>query len=163
MLAFVVSLSVAWTTRLNGRPTDCPEDLWNRIVEAERLSREKRFGSLVGSVGIDQNAIDANQLRIWDEMKRQRAAIEAGETPTTPRKEEGPFAGIKKAWQKLYEEADSMGYAQAIALSSTLENKGVLPRVVTKEQPAEPPADIPPRKSTAKKTRTKKKSTKGFG
>lgn len=148
-LAAAVSSSASSRFLLYARPEDCPEKIWDQVVEAERISREKRFGALIG--GLDKKTIEANQVRIWEELKRQK---ESGET--TPPPKQGPLAGIQSAWKKLYEEADAMGYAQAVALSTKLENKGVLPRVVTKEGEA-PPAP------TKTKKRKKKKSRRGFG
>lgn len=152
MLLFLAAVSSASSRHLLfGRPDDCPEKIWDQVVEAERISREKRFGALIG--GLDKKTIEANQVRIWEELKRQK---ETGET--TPPPKQGPLAGIQQAWKKIYEEADAMGYAQAVALSAKLENKGVLPRVVTKDGDDDPASDEP--KKIKKK---KKKKSRGFG
>jgi len=150
--AFVVPRpGIATTTALAARPADCPAEVWERVVEAERTSREKKFGAMgaaLGAFGLDKAAIEANQLRIWDELKRKRAEAPGGpkkkknkqqQQPAEPvpkTASSGPFAGMREAFQKVYDEADQMGYAQAVALSASLENKGLLPKVVTAQQNA---------------------------
>ena len=51
-------------THLRARPDDCPEEVWERIVEAERTSREKKGQIGAALWGLDKNAIEKNQLRI---------------------------------------------------------------------------------------------------
>eukprot|EP00633_Aureoumbra_lagunensis_P001534 CAMPEP_0197287108 /NCGR_PEP_ID=MMETSP0890-20130614/3160_1 /TAXON_ID=44058 ORGANISM="Aureoumbra lagunensis, Strain CCMP1510" /NCGR_SAMPLE_ID=MMETSP0890 /ASSEMBLY_ACC=CAM_ASM_000533 /LENGTH=175 /DNA_ID=CAMNT_0042756369 /DNA_START=150 /DNA_END=677 /DNA_ORIENTATION=- len=161
------------TFALLARPQECPEEIWLQIVEAEKKSREKKFGSVaaaLGNVGLDKAAIEANQLRIWEELKKRKDSPELkisetkkGETP------EGPFASLRTAWQKMYEEADRQGYAQAVALSANLENKGLLPKVVTanSEDTSSKSISSSKRDANKKKQQRKKKryganTTKGF-
>jgi len=98
---------------------------------------------------------DSPELKISETKK--------GETP------EGPFASLRTAWQKMYEEADRQGYAQAVALSANLENKGLLPKVVTanSEDTSSKSISSSKRDANKKKQQRKKKryganTTKGF-
>ena len=113
-------------TRLRARPDDCPEEVWDRIVEAEQQSREKKGQIGAALWGLDKGAIEQNQLRIWEELRERQ---ESGAKPTKkpePAPSNNPFAGVMKAFKDVYDEADAMGYAQAVALNKQLEDKGVL-------------------------------------
>ena len=97
-------------TLLRARPDDCPEEVWQRIVEAERNSREKKGQIGAALWGLDKGAIEQNQLRIWEELKERQAS---GARPTKKRPEEpapssnNPFAGVMKAFKDVYDEADA--------------------------------------------------------
>ena len=107
-------------THLRARPDDCPEEVWERIVEAEQKSREKKGQIGAALWGLDKNAIEKNQLRIWEELRERQAS---GARPTKRKKEQpekpnnNPFSGVMKAFKDVYDEADAMGYAQAVALN----------------------------------------------
>lgn len=170
----VQDVALRRSLRIYARPADCSEKVWAQIIEAERVSREKRYGNLFGTLGTSQETIEANQLRIWEELKRRKNALNAGEElPQQQSNEEsgGLFANLKAAWKTIYEEADAMGYAQAVALSSKLENRGLLPRVVTKEAAdMETAAETPPPKAKTRRKGSKSRSkarrsttAKGFG
>ena len=62
-------------TLLRARPDDCPEDVWERIVEAEQKSREKKGQIGAALWGLDKGAIEQNQLRIWEELKERQAVV----------------------------------------------------------------------------------------
>ena len=178
-LAFQHCSPTTVKTQLFARPSDCPPDVWEAVVEAERKSRQKKIGNFGAALGaLDQGAIQKNQLRIWDELKKKKDLPPSPQPPEgQPSTPDGPFAGIRKAWNQIYEEADAMGKAQAIALSADLEDKGLLPRVVTANRTdtdLSPPLtskktsifSTPP--LTAKKTKKKRKrsssqKSKGFG
>lgn len=153
MLLFYVPLLVP-SAPLCARPADCPEPVWERVVEAERVSREKKFGTMLGPLGsaLDSSTIEANQLRIWDELKRRK---EGGEVVEAKPKEPGFFDGIKQSFASFYQEADAMAYSQAVALNKNLEDRGILSKVSTdaKDKKRRPPP-------TKKKTRS---GAKGFG
>lgn len=148
---------------LRERPEACPEPVWERICEAEQKSREKKFGSLAASMatfGLDSDAIEKNRLRIWEELEAKQASGAAppprkkAEAAADDAKPAGPFAGIRKAWDDVYKEADAMGYAQAVALNAQLENKGVLSKA-----PRRPGAfDVDDPDAPKKKAKRRKKS-----
>ena len=124
-------------TLLRARPDDCPEEVWERIVEAEQKSREKKGQIGAALWGLDKGAIEQNQLRIWEEL-RERQASGAKPPKRTAQPEpapsnNNPFAGVMKAFKDVYDEADAMGYAQAVALNAKLEDKGVLPKAPKRE------------------------------
>mmetsp|Transcript_430 Transcript_430/g.1212 ORF Transcript_430/g.1212 Transcript_430/m.1212 type:complete len:207 (-) Transcript_430:41-661(-) len=178
--AFVAPSAVARQS-LFARPPDCPEDVWTAVVEAERKSREKKIGPLGTALGaLDARSIEANQLRIWEEVrkrrddssnnKKQRKKKNTASSPPSPpekEKEEGPFASLRNAWNKMYAEADAMGYAQALSLSADLENRGLLPKVVTANATAEAADETPVprsrRRDAAKKKKKKSSSRKKKG
>ena len=59
------------------RPEECPPEVWERIVEAEANSREKKFGAVgaaLSNFGLDKGSIEENQLRIWEELKAKQAS-----------------------------------------------------------------------------------------
>ena len=160
--------------RLRARPEDCPEAVWERIVEAEQTSREKKGQIGAALWGLDKGAIEQNQLRIWETLSEKQASgakppkrtpeAEAPEKPST-----NPFAGVMKAFNDVYKEADAMGYAQALALNKQLEDKGVLSKAKRKDAVTPPPTGITfedaPRKSVKRKKGkgSKPKSRKGAG
>jgi len=47
--------------------------------------------------------------------KKQKKKKTGGPTEAPKEEEAGPFAGIRSAWNKMYKEADDMGYAQAVS------------------------------------------------
>ena len=159
-------------TRLRARPDDCPEEVWDRIVEAERNSREKKGQIGAALWGLDKGAIEQNQLRIWEELKEKKAS---GAKPTKrteePAPSSNPFAGVMKAFKDVYDEADAMGYAQAVALNKQLEDKGVLSKAKRKDDddvqiPEERVVFEEPARKTVKRKRgkgAKPKSRKGAG
>ena len=161
-------------TRLKARPDDCPEEVWERIVEAERNSREKKGQIGAALWGLDKNAIEQNQLRIWEELRERQAS---GAKPTKRKKEQpekpnnNPFAGVMKAFKDVYDEADAMGYAQAVALNKQLEDRGVLSKAKRKDDddvqiPEERVVFEEPARKTVKRKRgkgAKPKSRKGAG
>ena len=160
-------------TRLRARPDDCPEEVWDRIVEAERNSREKKGQIGAALWGLDKGAIEQNQLRIWEELRERQAS---GAKPTKKRPEEpapsnNPFAGVMKAFKDVYDEADAMGYAQAVALNKQLEDKGVLSKAKRRDDddvqiPEERVVFEEPVRKTVKRKRgkgAKPKSRKGAG
>ena len=160
-------------TRLKARPDDCPEEVWGRIVEAEQQSREKKGQIGAALWGLDKGAIEQNQLRIWEELRERQAS---GAKPTKKRPEEpapsnNPFAGVMKAFKDVYDEADAMGYAQAVALNKQLEDKGVLSKAKRKDDddvqiPEERVVFEEPVRKTVKRKRgkgAKPKSRKGAG
>ena len=160
-------------TLLRARPDDCPEEVWERIVEAERTSREKKGQIGAALWGLDKGAIEQNQLRIWEELRERQ---ESGAKPTK-RKEQpekpnnNPFSGVMKAFKDVYDEADAMGYAQAVALNKQLEDKGVLSKAKRKDDddiqlPQERVVFEEPVRKTVKRKRgkgAKPKSRKGAG
>ena len=159
-------------TLLRARPDDCPEEVWDRIVEAEQKSREKKGQIGAALWGLDKNAIEKNQLRIWEELRERQAS---GARPTAqPEKtntNNNPFAGVMKAFKDVYDEADAMGYAQAVALNKQLEDKGVLSKAKRKDDddvqiPEERVVFEEPARKTVKRKRgkgAKPKSRKGAG
>ncbi len=160
-------------TRLKARPDDCPEEVWDRIVEAERNSREKKGQIGAALWGLDKNAIEQNQLRIWEELRERQ---ESGAKPTKRTEQpattnNNPFAGVMKAFKDVYDEADAMGYAQAVALNKQLEDKGVLSKAKRKDDddvqiPQERVVFEEPVRKTVKRKRgkgAKPKSRKGAG
>ena len=158
-------------TLLRARPDDCPEEVWDRIVEAERNSREKKGQIGAALWGLDKGAIEQNQLRIWEELRERQ---ESGAKPTKkpePAPNNNPFAGVMKAFKDVYDEADAMGYAQAVALNKQLEDKGVLSKAKRKDDddvqiPAERVVFEEPVRKTVKRKRgkgAKPKSRKGAG
>ena len=158
-------------TRLKARPDDCPEEVWDRIVEAEQQSREKKGQIGAALWGLDKNAIEQNQLRIWEELRERQ---ESGAKPTKkpePAPSNNPFAGVMKAFKDVYDEADAMGYAQAVALNKQLEDKGVLSKAKRKDDddvqiPEERVVFEEPVRKTVKRKRgkgAKPKSRKGAG
>ena len=160
-------------TRLKARPDDCPEEVWERIVDAERNSREKKGQIGAALWGLDKNAIEQNQLRIWEELRERQ---ESGAKPTKRTEEpapsnNNPFAGVMKAFKDVYDEADAMGYAQAVALNKQLEDKGVLSKAKRKDDddvqiPEERVVFEEPARKTVKRKRgkgAKPKSRKGAG
>ena len=162
-------------TLLRARPDDCPEEVWERIVEAERTSREKKGQIGAALWGLDKNAIEQNQLRIWEELReRQESGAKPPkrtEQPETPPSNNNPFAGVMKAFKDVYDEADAMGYAQAVALNKQLEDKGVLSKAKRKDDddvqiPEERVVFEEPVRKTVKRKRgkgAKPKSRKGAG
>ena len=160
-------------THLRARPDDCPEEVWDRIVEAEQKSREKKGQIGAALWGLDKGAIEQNQLRIWEEL-RERQASGAKPTKRTAQPEKpnnNPFAGVMKAFKDVYDEADAMGYAQAVALNKQLEDKGVLSKAKRKDDddiqlPQERVVFEEPVRKTVKRKRgkgAKPKSRKGAG
>jgi len=161
-------------TLLRARPDDCPEEVWERIVEAERNSREKKGQIGAALWGLDKNAIEQNQLRIWEELRERQASgakpPKRTEQPETP-PNNNPFAGVMKAFKDVYDEADAMGYAQAVALNKQLEDKGVLSKAKRKDDddvqiPEERVVFEEPARKTVKRKRgkgAKPKSRKGAG
>ena len=158
-------------TRLRARPDDCPEEVWERIVEAERNSREKKGQIGAALWGLDKGAIEQNQLRIWEELRERQ---ESGAKPTKkpePAPSNNPFAGVMKAFKDVYDEADAMGYAQAVALNKQLEDKGVLSKAKRRDDddvqiPEERVVFEEPVRKTVKRKRgkgAKPKSRKGSG
>ena len=160
-------------TLLRARPDDCPEEVWERIVEAERNSREKKGQIGAALWGLDKNAIEQNQLRIWEELRERQ---ESGAKPTKrteePAPSNNPFAGVMKAFKDVYDEADAMGYAQAVALNKQLEDKGVLSKAKRRDDdddvqiPQERVVFEEPVRKTVKRKRgkgAKPKSRKGAG
>ena len=158
-------------TRLKARPDDCPEEVWERIVEAERNSREKKGQIGAALWGLDKGAIEQNQLRIWEELRERQ---ESGAKPTKkpePAPSNNPFAGVMKAFKDVYDEADAMGYAQAVALNKQLEDKGVLSKAKRRDDddvqiPEERVVFEEPVRKTVKRKRgkgAKPKSRKGAG
>ena len=158
-------------TRLKARPDDCPEEVWDRIVEAERNSREKKGQIGAALWGLDKGAIEQNQLRIWEELRERQ---ESGAKPTKkpePAPSNNPFAGVMKAFKDVYDEADAMGYAQAVALNKQLEDKGVLSKAKRRDDddvqiPEERVVFEEPVRKTVKRKRgkgAKPKSRKGAG
>jgi hypothetical protein len=160
-------------TLRRARPDDCPEEVWERIVEAERNSREKKGQIGAALWGLDKGAIEQNQLRIWEELRERQ---ESGAKPTKKRPEveapsNNPFAGVMKAFKDVYDEADAMGYAQAVALNKQLEDKGVLSKAKRKDDddiqlPQERVVFEEPARKTVKRKRgkgAKPKSRKGSG
>ena len=160
-------------TRLKARPDDCPEEVWERIVEAEQQSREKKGQIGAALWGLDKGAIEQNQLRIWEELKEKKASgakpTKRTEQPATTNN--NPFAGVMKAFKDVYDEADAMGYAQAVALNKQLEDKGVLSKAKRKDDdgiqlPQERVVFEEPARKTVKRKRgkgAKPKSRKGAG
>ena len=158
--------------RLKARPDDCPEEVWERIVEAERNSREKKGQIGAALWGLDKGAIEQNQLRIWEELRERQ---ESGAKPTKrteePAPSNNPFAGVMKAFKDVYDEADAMGYAQAVALNKQLEDKGVLSKAKRRDDddvqiPEERVVFEEPVRKTVKRKRgkgAKPKSRKGAG
>lgn len=142
---------LATRSRLYARPPDCPEPVWERVVEAERVSRQKKFGTMLGPLGnaLDSSTVEANQLRIWDELKRRK---EGGEVVVEAPKKPGFFDSMKQSLQSFYQEADAMAYSQAVALNKNLEDRGVLSKV------SKDPKDKQRPPATKKKSRGK-----GFG
>ena len=163
-------------TRLRARPDDCPEEVWERIVEAERNSREKKGQIGAALWGLDKNAIEQNQLRIWEELRERQ---ESGAKPTKRTEQpattnNNPFAGVMKAFKDVYDEADAMGYAQAVALNKQLEDKGVLSKAKRRDDDDDDGIQLPqervvfeePVRKTVKRKRgkgAKPKSRKGAG
>ena len=164
-------------TLLRARPDDCPEEVWDRIVEAERNSREKKGQIGAALWGLDKKAIEQNQLRIWEELRERQASgakpPKRTEQPETP-PNNNPFAGVMKAFKDVYDEADAMGYAQAVALNKQLEDKGVLSKAKRKDDDDDDGIQLPqervvfeePVRKTVKRKRgkgAKPKSRKGAG
>ena len=163
-------------TLLRARPDDCPEEVWDRIVEAERNSREKKGQIGAALWGLDKNAIEQNQLRIWEELRERQ---ESGAKPTKRTEQpattnNNPFAGVMKAFKDVYDEADAMGYAQAVALNKQLEDKGVLSKAKRRDDDDDDGIQLPqervvfeePVRKTVKRKRgkgAKPKSRKGAG
>ena len=159
-------------TLLRARPDDCPEEVWERIVEAEQQSREKKGQIGAALWGLDKGAIEQNQLRIWEELReRQESGAKPTKRPEEPAPSNNPFAGVMKAFKDVYDEADAMGYAQAVALNKQLEDKGVLSKAKRKDDddvqlPQERVVFEEPVRKTVKRKRgkgAKPKSRKGAG
>ena len=164
------------STLLRARPDDCPEEVWDRIVEAEQQSREKKGQIGAALWGLDKNAIEQNQLRIWEELRERQ---ESGAKPTKRTEQpattnNNPFAGVMKAFKDVYDEADAMGYAQAVALNKQLEDKGVLSKAKRRDDDDDDGIQLPqervvfeePVRKTVKRKRgkgAKPKSRKGAG
>jgi hypothetical protein len=159
-------------TLLRARPDDCPEEVWERIVEAERNSREKKGQIGAALWGLDKGAIEQNQLRIWEELReRQESGAKPTKKPEPAPSSNNPFAGVMKAFKDVYDEADAMGYAQAVALNKQLEDKGVLSKAKRRDDddvqiPEERVVFEEPVRKTVKRKRgkgAKPKSRKGAG
>ena len=159
-------------TLLRARPDDCPEEVWERIVEAEQQSREKKGQIGAALWGLDKGAIEQNQLRIWEELReRQESGAKPTKRPEEPAPSNNPFAGVMKAFKDVYDEADAMGYAQAVALNKQLEDKGVLSKAKRRDDddvqiPEERVVFEEPARKTVKRKRgkgAKPKSRKGAG
>ena len=151
-------------TLLRARPDDCPEEVWERIVEAERNSREKKGQIGAALWGLDKGAIEQNQLRIWEELRERQ---ESGAKPTKRTEpapsNNNPFAGVMKAFKDVYDEADAMGYAQAVALNAKLEGQGILPKAERRQEKGQFEVDgfgNPTQKKKASKGGKKKKGAK---
>ena len=88
-------------------------------------------------MSFDKDAIEANRLRIWEELAAKQAS---GAKPPKRREADataapdGPFAGLKKAFADSYKEADAMAYAQAVALNKNLEDRGILDKAPRRDQ-----------------------------
>ena len=152
-------------TLLRARPDDCPEEVWERIVEAERTSREKKGQIGAALWGLDKNAIEQNQLRIWEELReRQASGAKPPKRTAQPEKpNNNPFAGVMKAFKDVYDEADAMGYAQAVALNAKLEGQGILPKAERRQEKGQLEVDgfgNPTQKKKASKGGKKKKGAK---
>ena len=163
-------------TILRARPDECPEEVWDRIVEAERNSREKKGQIGAALWGLDKGAIEQNQLRIWEELReRQESGAKPTKRPEEPApSSNNPFAGVMKAFKDVYDEADAMGYAQAVALNKQLEDKGVLSKAKRRDADDDDGIQLPqervvfeePVRKTVKRKRgkgAKPKSRKGAG
>ena len=162
-------------TRLRARPDDCPEEVWDRIVEAEQQSREKKGQIGAALWGLDKGAIEQNQLRIWEELReRQESGAKPTKKPEPAPSSNNPFAGVMKAFKDVYDEADAMGYAQAVALNKQLEDKGVLSKAKRRDDDDDDGIQLPqervvfeePVRKTVKRKRgkgAKPKSRKGAG
>ena len=110
-------------------------------------------------------ALDSAVAASGQSLTRSAAAAAAADAPAGGG---GLFAGLRKAWDDVYKEADAMGYAQAVALNQQLENKGVLPKAAAKAGAAgaDPPAKPKPAAKRKKKLRGPKPAAKrgdGFG
>lgn len=57
------------------KPKDATEEDWQLVVDAEKASREKRYGPLANVLLSNEN-IEENQLRIWNSLKEKRTAAE---------------------------------------------------------------------------------------
>lgn len=130
------------------------------------------MGAALSNFGLDKGSIEENQLRIWEELKakqasgakpRKRTEAEAAPAP-------GPFAGLKKAWDDAYKEADAQGYAQAVALNAKLEEKGILSKAPRREKLSaetdlrgEPLQRKPSKKKNKKKKGAKPSAKQGDG
>ena len=162
-------------TLLRARPDDCPEEVWDRIVEAEQQSREKKGQIGAALWGLDKGAIEQNQLRIWEELReRQESGAKPTKKPEPAPSSNNPFAGVMKAFKDVYDEADAMGYAQAVALNKQLEDKGVLSKAKRRDDDDDDGIQLPqervvfeePVRKTVKRKRgkgAKPKSRKGAG
>ena len=128
----------------------------------------------MANFGLDKDKIEENRLRIWEELKAKQASGEKPRRREDAAAEEvqkapGPFAGLRKAWDDVYKEADAMGYAQAVALNAKLEKKGILPEVMPRgDSPLGlDPANDAPKKSQAKRRKKgkggKPKAKRGAG
>ena len=58
------------------QPSEVSDKEWAMIVEAEKVSREKKYGPLAGLMVSTQD-IEANQLRIWESIEGKRQAQKA--------------------------------------------------------------------------------------
>ena len=153
---------------LAARPADATEEEWEVVVEAERVSRAKKYGPAAQAMEVmNKDMIEKNQLLIWEEFSRRRGSAPAPprasrrkktkgfapsssaaprsaasaplpEAPAAPAPAPAPAPGflgrLAESAKQLYDEADAMGYASAVAVSADLENRGILPRVVTAER-----------------------------
>ena len=158
-------------SRLAARPADATEEEWEVVVEAERVSRAKKYGPAAQAMEVmNKEMIEKNQLLIWEEFSRRRGSAPAPprasrrkktkgfapsssaaprsaapaplpEAPAAPAPAPAPAPGflgrLAESAKQLYDEADAMGYASAVAVSADLENRGILPRVVTAERDAD--------------------------
>ena len=171
--------------RASSRPADCSAEEWAMIVEAEKSSRARAFGGLLGGAAdvLDGEAVKENQLKIWATLQERRAASakkdasfkgmgarpgrrrdadrpappppEAAAAPEPPKKKDGWFTNF-------WEEADQLAYVQASQVNSALEKAGVLEKVSqpSARSESEEEGDAPPaaadEASAASKSREKK-------
>lgn len=61
------------------QPADASSEEWKVVVDAEKASREKKYGPLAG-VLIGKAEIEQNQLRIWEALREKRNAAAAAGT-----------------------------------------------------------------------------------
>ena len=169
-------------TRCRHAPADASESAARRLPrggvaahrEAERNSREKK-----GQIGAALwGPIRARSRRTNWHLGELRARQASGAKPPkrtaqpeTPPSNNNPFAGVMKAFKDVYDEADAMGYAQAVALNKQLEDRGVLSKAKRKDDddvqiPEERVVFEEPVRKTVKRKRgkgAKPKSRKGAG
>ena len=67
------------------KPPGASDDEWQIVVDAEKASREKKYGPLAGMI-VAKPDIEANQLRIWEQLEEKRNAARAASTREERRK-----------------------------------------------------------------------------